>query len=198
MRMITNYLTESQIRSISDLVKSTIFYFCKKKGVFLRPDEVDILISDIQLKAITSSKGYNQELPFAPWVRRIAKTCLSDYITARDEHQQRYRPVVLVNTHGEQYEMNYPQQECGRAQLADDQVTTKKNLEVIRSILDSLGYVGQAFWLQYLGYNDEEIAKRLGKSNSAIRSRKSYARHTLAKNPQIISLCKEYGIRISA
>jgi hypothetical protein len=68
--------------------------------------------------------------------------------------------MVLVNTCGDIYEPNYSKGECSREE-----------------------YVGQAFWLQHMGYSDKEIALQLGKSSSAIRTRKTCARKALARNP---------------
>ena len=142
--MNINHLIESQILSISDLVRSTILYCCKSNKIFLEQED------------------------------------------------------DLVNTCGDIYKPNYSKGECRREELADALVSSEKSLEIITEALDSLWYVGQAFWLQYEGYNDQEIAERLGKSNGAIRTRKSNARKKLARDPQIISLCREFGIRISA
>lgn len=195
--MNINLLTESQILSISDLVRSTILYCCKSNKIFLGPEEIENIISDIRYRAISSS-GYDSNKPFAPWVRAIAKNYMFDYLKARHERLEKYTPMVLVNTGGDIYEPNYSKGVCRREELADALVSSEKSLEIITEALDSLGYIGQAFWLQYEGYNDQEIAERLGKSNGAIRTRKSNARKKLARDPQIISLCKEYGVKISA
>ena len=159
---------------------------------------MDIIISDIQYKAILSSRNYDPSKQFAPWVRSIAKTCLLGYITATKEYQKKYRPLITVNTKGDLYETICPNDDWNRGEPADKNADTQKSLQVISDALDSLGYVGQAFWLQHMGYSDKEIAQQLGKSSSAIRTRKTCARKALARNPQIISLCKEYGVKISA
>ena len=196
--MLINHLTDSQICSIASLVKPTIFYHCKKKKIFLEPYEVDIIISDIQYKAILSSRNYDPSKQFAPWVRSIAKTCLLDYLISNQEHQKKFRPLITVNTKGDLYETICPNDDWNRGEPADKNADTQKSLQVISDALDSLGYVGQAFWLQHMGYSDKEIAQQLGKSSSAIRTRKTCARKALARNQQIISLCKEYGVKISA
>ena len=126
--MNINLLTESQILSISDLVRSTILYCCKSNKIFLGPEEIEIIISDIRYRAISSS-GYDSNKPFAPWVRAIAKNYMFDYLKARHERLEKYTPMVLVNTGGDIYEPNYSKGVCRREELADALVSSEKSLD---------------------------------------------------------------------
>lgn len=191
--MATSIPTEF-LSNLRPSVIKTICYWHKRMKKYATEEDIESILSDIRFRALTTSSEYDPELPFLPWIRKIAKNCTLDYIKKKVECRERFVSILSTGSDGKSYETILKSSKGPERSGADYTTTSKDVMTIISKALDETGLGGEILRREYLGYNDKEIAEQLGISHAAVRVIKHRTRKVLAKNRMLQSLRKEYGI----
>ena len=181
-------------KRIMDCARPTILSYCKATGVYLSDYDYDAIMADSVEKVYKNWDSFDaSRASFSTWVGFITRNCASDHYEKEGRWGARHRGFTVKECKGGVYESEFTDRVCSEKTFADYDVMSNENLEIIYKACEDLGEeTGLAIMLLAQGYNNREIAERLGCSDTALRARLMRGRKKLLQHPGIQALRARY------